>query len=229
MINEQKIILVLYLSIILISLNNTNKENFGTCDSIGNSVSNEMSKVSNTITKPFKDAYGKITNAFNSVFNEIGNEINKILAEMGPYLAGLGIFAGIIVISPFILGILLFAGLLSLLGVKLWMGVLIGTVVIGGIGYYIYSQIMAVKDKIFGSINNLFAKLNLGTIMGKFTGKFGEIFSKFNPLGDIGGAFSKMISGVMGPVCGIIDGIKKGINGAIDIVNKIPGVNVKRL
>ena len=71
--------------------------------------------------------------------------------------------------------------------------------------------------------------------MGKFfKGVWDEVISVFSKVGTkvgnaIGGAFKAVVNTVITFAQGIINGFLKAINGAIDLINKIPGVEIKKI
>ncbi len=71
----------------------------------------------------------------------------------------------------------------------------------------------------------------LGSLIGSALSNIGNLFKKVGTvIGDaIGGTVKKAIQGVLSNAIKIINGFIKAINLAIGLINKIPGVNIKKL
>lgn len=85
--------------------------------------------------------------------------------------------------------------------------------------------VMAIPQ-ILGALFNAFGKL-FGMLWDKLQGLFSEFAGNFGEA--IGGVFKGAINGVLGFIEGFINGPIDLINGAISLINNIPGVNIGQL
>jgi tape measure domain-containing protein len=88
------------------------------------------------------------------------------------------------------------------------------------------------KDRFNDAINNI--KSVFSGLSGFFQGVWNGISNIFGKVGTIvgdaiGGAFRGVINSVIGRAASIINGFINAINGAIDVVNKIPGVKIGKI
>ena len=111
--------------------------------------------------------------------------------------------------------------------IKLWFGQLWEKIksFFGGIGTWF-------KQKFQEAVNAI--KGVFGGIGGFFGGIWNTIKQKFTSIGSsiggaVGGAFKGAINGAISWAEGLVNGFIDSINGAISLINKIPGVNIGKL
>ena len=229
---NKQLLIAVFLSIAFLNFKTRESEKFSCKSDITKTVSKEMGKLGSKIASPFTKAISAVTKALMSVFKKAMKPVKSIWNELKTYIFAGGVFMGLVFLSPFLLFIVILAGILSMFGVPLWAGALIGTGIIGVVLYTIISWITGIKNKITKAINKVLDKIGLGKIWKKIK----SVFGKVNPFSLMSKAFGVMISGLFAGICVVIDGIKKvidgvknGINGAINTINKIPGVNVRKI
>lgn len=97
----------------------------------------------------------------------------------------------------------------------------------------IFAPVVGFFGRVFSSawqaIKNVFSAVG-----GFFRGVWNTITSLFTSIGTtignaVGGAFKNILSTVVGGAVGIINGFINTINGAIDVINNIPGVDIGKI
>jgi tape measure domain-containing protein len=103
---------------------------------------------------------------------------------------------------------------------------------IAGVIFTIYQFGKAVYDTFANAVNNI--KSFFGGLPAFFVGVFNSITGLFKNVGSaignaIGSAFQSTINGVLRFAANLINGFIDAINGAINTINKIPGVGIGKL
>lgn len=160
----------------------------------------------------------------------------KILTDIGIILLGLALILGSIPLAV-AAGIALIVGLV----ISNW-NTICG--VLGSVGSWIYNHcIKPVADFFVGLFNNVYngARDIWNRVMGVFSavgsffgGIWNTIKSKFTSIGTkignaIGGAFKSAINSVLSTVENGINFVPKNINKALNLINKLPGVNIPKM
>lgn len=160
----------------------------------------------------------------------------KILTDIGIILLGLALILGSIPLAV-AAGIALIVGLV----ISNW-NTICG--VLGSVGSWIYNHcIKPVADFFVGLFNNVYngARDIWNRVMGVFSavgsffgGIWNTIKSKFTSIGTkignaIGGAFKSAINSVLSTVENGINFVPKNINEALNLINKLPGVNIPKM
>jgi len=94
---------------------------------------------------------------------------------------------------------------------SLWDGIISGVKNAVSVVKSVFSSVISFFKNLISTIVNLFR--NLGT-------KVGDV---------IGGAFKSVINGILGAIENILNFPIKSINKLIDIINEVPGINIRRL
>lgn len=160
----------------------------------------------------------------------------KILTDIGIILLGLALILGSIPLAV-AAGIALIVGLV----ISNW-NTICG--VLASVGSWIYNHcIKPVADFFVGLFNNVYngARDIWNRVMGVFSavgsffgGIWNTIKSKFSSIGTkignaIGGAFKSAINSVLSTVENGINFVPKNINKALNLINKLPGVNIPKM
>ena len=217
---------------------------------VGNDISSEFTKIKNEVADA---TLGNIQRELQNAYNLMYMAIMRIFNEL-PFLKFLIMFLPILTILTFLSPFLVIIGIFGLLFG--WAGIFIAISATGGFFFWMYSSAMAVKDRFLYLFNRLYAifpfdkLLSVFGPLSKIPTKLKEIFNKINIIPDLKIAenVGKVFKAIFDVICTAIGGAetavnetKKGIknsintafvnpiNGVIDTVNKIPGVNAKKL
>lgn len=115
----------------------------------------------------------------------------------------------------------------------------------------IFNNVVSIASNIWNSIKNVFSAVgtffknvftnaydNIKNVFNKVVTFFGSIFDKikniFIKIGTtvgnvISGAFKGVINGVLGTIENVLNSPIKAINGLINVINKVPGINLGKL
>lgn len=160
----------------------------------------------------------------------------KILTDIGIILLGLALILGSIPLA-IAAGIALIVGLV----ISNW-NTICG--ILSSIGSWVYNNcIKPVADFFVGLFNNVYngARDIWNRVMGVFSavgsffgGIWNKIKSSFSSIGTkignaIGGAFKSAINSVLSTVENGINFVPKNINKALNLINKLPGVNIPKM
>ena len=149
-----------------------------------------------------------------TIFGEAWNAIVTVFSVAGDFFSGL--FTGIInVVEP------IFSTIVNIAS-NIW----------GGIKS-VFSGVASFFSGIFSGAVNIIQSV-FGRIVGFFSGIWSSITGIFSRVGEvvgkaITGVVSKAVNVVLSTACRIINGFISAINGAIGIINKIPGVDISKL
>lgn len=149
-----------------------------------------------------------------TIFGEAWNAIVTVFSVAGDFFSGL--FTGIINVVESI-----FSTIVNIAS-NIW----------GGIKS-VFSGVASFFSGIFSGAVNIIQSV-FGRIVGFFSGIWSSITGIFSRVGEvvgkaITGVVSKAVNVVLSTACRIINGFISAINGAIGIINKIPGVDISKL
>lgn len=148
------------------------------------------------------------------IFGSAWDVIVSVFSIAGDFFSGL--FTGIInVVEP------IFSTIVNIAS-NIW----------GGIKS-VFSEVASFFSGIFSGAVNIIQSV-FGRIVGFFSGIWSSITGIFSRVGEvvgkaITGVVSKAVNVVLSTACRIINGFISAINGAIGIINKIPGVDISKL
>ena len=148
------------------------------------------------------------------IFGSAWDVIVSVFSIAGDFFSGL--FTGIInVVEP------IFSTIVNIAS-NIW----------GGIKS-VFSGVVSFFSGIFSGAVNIITNV-FGRIVGFFSGIWSSITGIFSRVGEvvgkaITGVVSKAVNVVLSTACRIINGFISAINGAIGIINKIPGVDISKL
>ena len=217
---------------------------------VGNDISSEFTKIKDEVADL---TLGNIKRELQNAYTLMYMAIKKIFDEL-PFLKFLLFFLPVLVVLTILAPFLILIAILGL--VFGWAGIGIALAITGGFFFWLISSALAVKDRfvyLFTKLYSIFPFDKLLSVFGplkKIPEKLKEIFNKINIIPDlniaknVGNIFKVIFDAICTAVGGaetavnsakkgIKDGINKGfvspINGIVNTINKIPGVNAKKL
>ena len=175
-----------------------------------------------------------IITVVNPIIGFISGVISTIMAIIAPivtFIAGImtNIFAAIRPIITFVTGV--FDTIFQIVS-NVWQGIMRLT---GGIFSSLGSIInglTSVVSGVFNAISGTVSKI-MDSVSSKVTGVFTKIKGAWSGLtgivSNIFSGISESVQKLVNQVKGFINGVIKGINAAIGLINKLPGVNIKKI
>ena len=173
-------------------------------------------------TKIFEGIWGIIVGIAEGDNEKIRESVDILIQGIGQLL--LGLIQTILGIGEMILGAIW--GIIETIATWIYEHIILPVINwFKGLWDKIVTGVTTAVTKVKEKFNSIVTTLS--TIWEKIKAKFKEIGTKIGET--VGNAFKTVINGVLKAVEGVINTPIKGINKLIDVINKVPGINLGRL